>query len=295
VKAGGKIAFAGEKGAFAESALFRFFGEEAESLGLHAFTDVFAAVEGGEARYGVIPLENSLAGSVRENYDSFLAFPGVIIAGEVKLRVVHHLLVLPGASLEGILTVRSHPQALAQCAAFLEGHPQWRREPWSNTAAAASSLRREAGEGGLAVAAIASERAARLNGLVTLQAGIETNPANFTRFVVIARKDDEAIRDGAALLNNSDNDRGGRGWKATVLFSLPDEPGSLYFCLKVLYEGGVNLSKIESRPIHGQPWHYFFYLDLWVPSGRDGFETALGELRKAAGEFHFLGAYPAAE
>jgi len=227
-------------------------------------------------------MENSLAGSVWENYDLFLAYPKVVIRGEVKLRVIHTLIVSPEAAWGTVEVVRSHPQALAQCTEFLEARPGWRREAWSNTAAAVLSITREPEETRRRVAAIGSAEAARLYGLRVLLPGIETNQANFTRFVIIAP--------GEGLPGEA---QGGRPDKASVMFTLEDKPGSLYHCLQVLYENGINLSKIESRPLLGRPWEYLFYLDMCFPE-EGAFERARGELEKRTRDFHLLGMYPAA-
>jgi 3-deoxy-7-phosphoheptulonate synthase len=280
------IAFCGEHGAFAEIALFRAFGEEASSLPVPAFAAVFDAVLDGSAAFGVIPVENSLAGSVHENYDLFLRYPDTVIAGEIKIRVIHNLIVHPGAGWDTINIVRSHPQALAQCKAFLDQHPGWQLEAWNNTAAAVVSIAKEE-KNPLAIAAIASGAAAKLYGLNILKSGIETNTANYTRFVIISRgQGEEAPR--LPYSGGEPND------KASVVFAIKDEPGSLYGCLKLLAEWNINLSKIESRPIHGQPWHYMFYLDLSIPPDNSVFEAAINDLKKRTEDFHFLGSYKAA-
>lgn len=280
------VAFCGEHGAFAELALFRAFGENAANLPAATFAAVFDAVLDGSAAFGVIPVENSLAGSVHENYDLFLRYPGIAIVGEIKIRIVHNLIVHPDAGWDTIQVVRSHPQGLAQCKAFLDQHSGWRLEAWSNTAAAVVSIVKEEKDP-LAIAAIASGAAARLNGLKILKEGIETNAANYTRFVIISRRRGEEAPCPSCLGGEPDN-------KASVVFAIKDEPGSLYGCLKILADHNINLSKIESRPIHGQPWHYMFYLDVSVPSDRSVFEAAIGALKKRTEDFHFLGSYRAA-
>jgi 3-deoxy-7-phosphoheptulonate synthase len=278
-------AFCGEHGAFAELALFRAFGDDAPNLPAASFAAVFDAVFEGSAAFGVIPVENSLAGSVHENYDLFLKYPDIAIVGEIKIRVVHNLIVHPDADWDAVKIVRSHPQALAQCKVFLDQHPGWRLEAWNNTAAAVVSISKEADP--RAVAAIASDTAAELNGLKILKTGIETNSANFTRFVIIGRKQDGKAPRPSRLGGGPDD-------KASVVFAAKDEPGSLYSCLKILADSNINLSKIESRPIHGQPWHYMFYLDLNIPPDRDSFNAAIGGLKKRTEDFYFLGSYKAA-
>jgi 3-deoxy-7-phosphoheptulonate synthase len=280
------IAFCGEHGAFAELALFRAFGEDAADLPAATVAAVFAAVFDGSAAFGVVPVENSLAGSIHENYDLFLQYPDIAIVGEIKIRIVHNLIVHPGAGWDTIKIVRSHPQGLAQCKAFLDQHPDWQLEAWNNTATAVVSIVKEE-KNPLAIAAIASGEAAKLNGLKILKAGIETNTANYTRFVIISRRQGEDTPCPLCPGGEPNN-------KASVVFAIKDEPGSLYSCLQILAERNVNLSKIESRPIHGQPWHYMFYLDVSVPPDREAFEAAFSALKEKTEDFHFLGFYRAA-
>jgi 3-deoxy-7-phosphoheptulonate synthase len=215
-----------------------------------------------------------------------MQYPDIAIVGEITLRVVHCLIVHPDAGWDTIKTVRSHPQALAQCKVFLDSHPDWVREAWSNTAVAVGSIPPE-GEERLHIAAIASDVAARLKGLKVLREGIETNSANYTRFCVISRKQGgvPAYPPGPAKAHN----------KASVVCSIKDEPGSLYSCLQALTERKINLSKIESRPIHGQPWHYRFYLDGVIPPEPGVFEAAIEALKAHTEDFHLLGSYRAAE
>jgi 3-deoxy-7-phosphoheptulonate synthase len=281
------VAFTGESGAFAELALIRAFGEDAGRLQTDTFGEVFDAVLEGKAAFGIVPIENSLAGSVHENYDLFMRYPDIAIAGEIKLRIVHCLIAHEGASTDSIKTIRSHPQGLAQCGAFLAKHPHWRLETWNNTAAAVLSIAGETdGEAVKAVAAIASEAAAKAHGLKVLASGIETDPRNYTRFVILARKDGGGARVPPSMGERTPD-------KASLIFSVKDEPGSLYNCLKILSEEGINLSKLESRPILGQPWNYLFYVDVSIPDSAAVFEAALDKLKARTGSFYFLGSYHA--
>jgi 3-deoxy-7-phosphoheptulonate synthase len=179
------VAYNGESGAFAEQALMRIFGEEAKRTQVHSFKAVFDAVLDGSACAGVVPVENSLSGSIHENYDLFLRYPDIAIVGEVKLRIVHCLIADERASLDSISIVRSHPQGFAQCMEFLDKYPSWQKEPCNDTASAVASIARE---GAVKVAAIAGEAAAKAHGLKVLREGIETNPLNYTRFLVISRR-----------------------------------------------------------------------------------------------------------
>jgi 3-deoxy-7-phosphoheptulonate synthase len=287
-------AFSGESGAFAEQALMRAFGEEAPRLSCSGFAAVFDAVLEGSAAYGVVPVENSLAGSVHENYDLLLRYPDIAMVGELKLRIVHCLIADKRADLESIAIIRSHPQGFAQCRDFLDKHPQWQLEPYNNTATAAASIARE---GAVKVAAIAGEAAAKAHGLKVLKAGIETNPLNYTRFVIISRRygpegdgrGNSALRQGRVPPSMGSEPPN----KASLVFSVSDEPGSLFACLKILSERGINLSKLESRPIQGQPWRYLFYADVSIPQTEGLFDTVMEELKTKTEDFRFLGAYRA--
>jgi 3-deoxy-7-phosphoheptulonate synthase len=274
------VAFCGESGAYAEQALMRIFGEESPRIQAASFTGLFDAVLDGSASAGVVPVENSQTGSIHENYDLFLRYPDIAIVGELKLRIVHCLIADERADTESIRIVRSHPQGFAQCKEFLDKHPEWTLEPATTTATAVASIARE---GAVKVAAIAGEAAAKAHGLKILREGIETNPLNYTRFVVMA------LRQGAVPPSLGS----GKPNKASLVFSVPDEPGSLFACLQILSDKGINLSKLESRPIQGKPWEYLFYIDVSIPKGEGDFDKAIAELKTKTRDFHFLGAYRA--
>ncbi|MDR1575263.1 MAG: 3-deoxy-7-phosphoheptulonate synthase [Treponema sp.] len=284
--AGAPVAFSGESGAYAEQALMRAFGDEAARLQTDGFKPVFDAVLDGSASAGVIPVENSLAGSVHENYDLFVRYPDIAMVGELKLRIVHCLIADERADIDSIGVIRSHPQGFAQCKEFLDRHPAWILEPYNNTATAVASIVRD---GAVKVAAIAGEAAARAHGLKVLKEGIETNPLNYTRFAIIARRAGDKAPVPPSLGSIKPT-------KASFVFSLPNsnEPGSLFSCLKIMSERGINLSKLESCPIQGKPWEYLFYVDVSVPDSAEVFDEVLAELKTRTREFYFLGAYRAA-
>jgi 3-deoxy-7-phosphoheptulonate synthase len=285
----GKAAFSGESGAYAEQALIRVFGEEFPRLSVSSFRAVFDAVLDGSAIAGVVPVENSLTGSIHENYDLFLRYPDIGIVGELKLRIVHCLIALEGTTLASIQIIRSHPQGFAQCQEFLNQYPQWQHETYTNTATAVASIAREGSlqkEARGAIGAIAGEAAAKEFGLKILKAGIETNPLNYTRFVIISRK----LGDTAAVLPSLGSDKPN---KASLVFSVPDTPGSLFACLQTVSEKGINLSKLESRPIQGQPWRYLFYVDVSIPDIPGVFDAAITALKTKTEDFRFLGSYRA--
>ncbi|TVQ38867.1 MAG: 3-deoxy-7-phosphoheptulonate synthase [Spirochaetaceae bacterium] len=270
------IAFQGERGAFSELALLRYFHAETVIPSPQPdFRTVFAAVLQNRCRYGIIPLENSLAGSIHENFDLLLQFPDVSIVGEVKIRIIHSLIGTPEAVLGDIKHVYSHPQGLAQCARFLDEHPDWERVPFYDTAGSVAHVARL---GDRTVAAIANAEAAAVYKMQVLKDGLETNPQNYTRFAVVARTEDAHVD---------------RPSKASIVFSTPDTPGALLSCMAILSNRNLNLKKLESRPILGKPWQYMFYLDIELPENPQPFEQAMQELAVAAQELRLLGKYRA--
>jgi prephenate dehydratase len=226
----------------------------------------------------MLPIENSLTGSIHENYDLLLQYPDLRIVGEQKIRIVHNLIVLKGAGLADIRRVYSHPQGLAQCARFLDTHPEWERVAFYDTAGA---VRYVADTGAKENAAIASEEAARVYGLTVLRQGLETNVQNYTRFFVIAREEQ-------ALPPEAGSRRPG---KASLCFAVADQPGALFKALKVLAERGLNMQKLESRPIHGKPWQYLFYIDVNLPEDMGVFLQGMEELKSVSEDLRVLGTY----
>ncbi len=271
------VAFQGERGAFGEHAIRRYFQEDANPVPVREFRDVFDAVLQGRTGYGMVPLENSLTGSIHQNYDLLLQYPDVRIVGEQKIRIVHNLIGLSDAKMSDVRRVYSHPQGLAQCGKFLDAHADWERVSYFDTAGA---VRLVAETGAKENAAIASEEAARVYGLAVLKAGIETDVQNYTRFVVIAR-------DGAALPTSSTRAPN----KASFCFTVADTPGSLFKALQVLAAHGLNMKKLESRPILGKPWQYLFYVDVDLPPDIAVFSRAVEELAKLTEDLRVLGTY----
>ncbi len=276
------VAFSGDSGSYAEQALMRVFGDDAARLSCGSFQAVFDAVLDGSASAGVVPIENSLTGSIHENYDLFLRYPDIAIVGEVTRRITHCLIADERASIDDIRVVRSHPQGFEQCREFLSKHPDWEQQPSVSTATAAASIARE---GATRIAAIAGEEAAKVFSLKVLKYGIETNPLNYTRFAVIARRGADGVPLVPPSLGSAPPS------KASLVFSVTDEPGSLFACLKILTEKGLNLSKLESRPIQGQPWTYLFYTDVTIPGDESLFQSVLTELKAKTKDFYLLGIY----
>lgn len=268
-----RVGYQGEPGAYSEDAVRRYFGE-CEVEPLPTVRAVFERVEIGAEDYGVVPLENSQAGSINETYDLLLRH-GTQIVGEVIVRVDHALLGLPGATLPEIRRVLSHPQALAQCEEFLATHG-WEIVPFPDTAGAA---RRLVEEGSPQQAAIAGRRAAELYGLEVLAESIQTFPENFTKFAVIG----ESPPPGSA----------GTPDKTSIVFAVADVPGSLHACLAGFAEQGINLNKIESRPQGGRPWKYVMYVDFAAGVEEPQARAALEALSKRTSFVRILGSYPA--
>jgi 3-deoxy-7-phosphoheptulonate synthase len=225
-----------------------------------------------------VPIENSLTGSIHENYDLLLQYPDIRIVGEQKIRIEHNLIARADATIEDIRRVFSHPQGLAQCGRFLDEHPGWERIAYNDTA---GSVRHVAELASKENAAIASEEAARVYGLSVLKQGIETNAQNYTRFFVIAREEQELPPEAAAR----------RPGKASVSFAVADEPGALFKALQVLANRGLNMKKLESRPIHGKPWEYLFYVDVDIPADAVLFSRCMEELKAVTEDLRVLGTY----
>ena len=266
-----KVVIQGERGAFSHQAAMQVLGLDIDVLPRPAFEDLFTDVTEGKADRALVPIENSLAGSIHENYDRLRARPLHIIA-ETQLRIRHCLIGRPGSSLASIRRVASHPVALAQCRDFFAKHPNIEPVAAYDTAGSVKDLLRP--DGPATQGAIASKLAAELYGGKVLMEGLEDDPQNYTRFLVLAR---EPLA-------------GGQPDKTSLVFTLRSEPGSLHRALGVFASRGVDLVKIESRPLRGRPWEYAFYLDvLGDPAGTVG--QALRELEAMAGEFRILGSY----
>jgi prephenate dehydratase len=269
------VAIQGEAGSFSHAAALEALGPDVRLVSCPTFEELFRAVEADGADRGVVPIENSLAGSVYEAYDA-LGTHALHVVGETQVRVRHCLVGRPGTTVAQVRRVASHPVALAQCRRFFADHPAVTPVPAYDTAGSVRDLMagRLAAEG-----AIGSSLAADLYGAAVLLEGLEDHPENYTRFLIVAR---EPAPVGG----------GGGASKASLMFTLPDVPGSLHRALGVFAERRVNLSKIESRPLPGRPWEYAFYLDVVGDPG-SGFAEALSELRGLAPGLRVLGAYPA--
>ncbi len=281
--------YSGKKGAYAEMAVGHYFDGNAEAQAVNSFTEIFRAVIDGKADYGMVPIENSTAGSVYENYDNLTRFEDISIVGAVTLRIQHSLLAPKGATLDTIKTVYSHPQGLSQCANFLEGR-NWQLVDTLSTATAASMV---AEKNSIENAAIANAVNAKLYKLDIIKEGIENNPSNFTRFVVIAANHVENNPAQAAL--KAQKGEGAAPNRASIVFSTKNESGALYNCLGVFKEAGLNLTRLESRPIAGKPWKYWFYADAAFDTGIEDvagyIQKTLDSLKETAEDIRLLGIY----
>jgi len=266
------VAIQGEAGSFSHAAALEALGSAVELVPGPTLEELFRGVETRRASRGVVPIENSLAGSVYEAYDA-LGAHALHVVGETQVRVRHCLVVPPGTTLADVRRVASHPVALAQCRRFFAERPTVAPVPAYDTAGSVRDLL----AGRLqADAAIGSALAARLYGGEILLEGIEDHPENYTRFLVVARE--PGPLDGTS--------------KTSLVFLLPNVPGSLHRAMGVFAARGLDLTKIESRPLVGRPWEYVFYLDV-LGDPRGAVAEALAELAGLARELRVLGAYPA--
>ncbi len=267
-----RVAFQGEPGAYSEAAALEHFGAVIGSFPCETFDAVFAAVESGACDAGLVPIENSLAGSIHRNYDLLLQH-SLPIVGEHYLRVQHCLIAHPGVALTDVRKVISHPQGLAQCERYLRSFPNVKTEAVYDTAGSVKIIREQ---GDRSTAAIASRRAAEVYGMAILAEGIEDDPANFTRFLAIAL---QPVAPG--------NDA-----KTSIVFTLNNIPGALFKALSVFALRDLDLTKIESRPLMGKPWDYFFYIDLVGSTDDPTVTRALSHLGEYALTLRVLGSYP---
>ena len=265
-----RVAFQGEPGAYSEQAVFNYFGN-VETQPCESFDEVFDAVVSGASESGLIPIENSLAGSIHQNYDLLLQHDLHII-GEYPLRVQHCLIAQPGVKKDEIKRVISHPQALGQCAAYLR-RLGVKVEPVYDTAGSVKMLKES---GSRDTAAIASRRAAEIHKMQILEEGIEDNAENYTRFLAISK-----------IATNPEGES-----KTSIVFTLKNQPGALFKALSVFALRDIDLTKIESRPLQGKPWEYLFYVDFIGAAHEETASKALDHLNEYALMLRVLGSYP---
>lgn len=270
-KEGVTVVFQGVEGAYSYAAMNVFFGKNIRSFHVDTWKDAMEAIKSQKADFAVLPIENSTAGIVQDNYDLLTKYDHVIV-GEQIIPCQHALVGLPGTSLEQIKDVYSHPQALMQCRKFLESHKEWSTHEFGNTAAAAKKI---AQDGDKTQAAISSPYAAEFFGLSVLKENIYTNAGNSTRFIIVTKEKIYCRRSG----------------KVSVSYELPHESGSLYNSLSHFIYNGLNMTKIESRPIHGRNWEYRFFVDFEGNLSDSAVKNALRGLEAETQNFRIHGNY----
>jgi prephenate dehydratase len=267
----------GELGAFSQEAARQLLGDRVEVVPYQRFEQVFRALRNGKIDAGVIPIENTLAGSVHENYDHLLHFD-VRIAAETNIRIVHNLIAPAGVRFKDIRKVYSHPVALNQCLRFFAQHPKMERTSFYDTAGAVKMVM---AAGKPDAAAVGSRVASSIYGAKILRRSIEDNRHNFTRFFLLYPSKRFPPRHSGALPS-----------KTSLVFTTRNIPGALFRALSAFALRDLSLTKIESRPLHGKPWEYLFYLDFLGSQDEPRVQNALGHLRELADFLRVLGSYP---
>jgi prephenate dehydratase len=268
------VAFQGTHYAFSEIAARQYFGQEIITVPCRSFADVFSSVQNGNSDFGILPVENSLTGSIYQNLDLFLEST-VSITGETSIRVEQHLIANPGVKIGDIKIVYSHPQALEQCRNFLSSLTHIETIASYDTAGSVKDIRNKQV---LHAAAIASRQAAKDYDMQIIREEIEDIPENYTRFYIISK--------AAQTLNNAD--------KTSIIFSMKNIPGALFKSLSVFALRDIDLLKIESRPLRGKPWEYFFYLDFAGNMQEERCRNAIRHLEEITSFLKVLGSYKSA-
>jgi prephenate dehydratase len=272
-----RTAFQGEPGAFSQVAVRQFLGDRGQIVPCQRFEEVFRSLAEKQVDAAVIPIENTLHGSVHENYDHLLHFNLPIVA-ETHVRIAHNLIAAPGVSFKRIRRVFSHPVALNQCLDFFAQNPHLERVPFYDTAGSVKMLIEEKLADG---AAIASAVAADIYGARVLRRNIEDDPSNFTRFFLL--RNEPRVRRPKAVSGE---------WKTSLVFTTRNTPGALFRSLGAFALRDISLAKIESRPLRGKPWEYLFYVDFHGHLDDPRAQKALGHLAEVADFFRVLGCYP---
>ena len=265
------IAYQGEPGSFSEQAAQNFFGDKAPLRPSQTFSEVFTYVENTSGSYGIVPIENSLFGSIHQVYDLLLKHKLYII-GEIKLRIELHLMALPATKIKNVCSIYSQLQAIGQCEQYLGKLKNVKVEAVHDTAAAARLVRERQQHD---VAAIASEKAAQTHRLHILKRNVESDHRNFTRFIALSRKPVSVHEK----------------FKTSIVFSTKNIPGALFKALAVFALREINLMKIESRPLIGKPWEYLFYLDVEGNPDHRPLKQALNHLKEMCTFVRVLGSY----
>jgi prephenate dehydratase len=267
-----KVVYQGERGCNSDVASNKFFPKNVKRIGVKTFRDIFEKVNTEKDTYGVVPVENSLTGSIHQNYDLLLEYD-LWVTGEVKLRIIHNLLAPPGAALESIKEIWSHPEALAQCRDFLASHPEYKVVSVYDTAGAAKIVKEEKRKD---VAIIAGPQVAKLYDFKKLKEGIESHPDNFTRFLIISKE---------RKIYTGENAR------TMLVFGVKNEPGILFRCLSIFALRNIDLTKLESRAVVGKPYEYLFYIDFKGSLENENCNHAVENLKEVVAYIKLLGSY----
>ena len=266
-----RIVFQGTEGAYSQLALKEYFGNHTDSWHVDTWRDAMEAIKNGEADYAVLPIENSSAGIVSENYDLMVEYDNCIV-GEQIIRIDHALLALKDAKMEDITDIYSHPQALMQCSRYLDAHREWEKHSCKNTAMASQKVKED---GKIHKAAIASKLNAKIYGLQVLEEAIQDNKDNYTRFIIVT---------GQKIFEKNAK-------KISICFEIPHESGSLYHKLSHFIYNGLNMNKIESRPVQGKAWEYRFFVDFDGNLNDAAVQNALRGLKEETIRSKILGNY----
>ena len=276
-----RVSFQGELGAFSQVAVRQLAGEDFIPVPLPAFQEVFESVVSGKCHAAVIPIENTLHGSIHENYDHLLRYD-LPIRGETFVRIVHNLMAYPGVRFTNIKRIYSHPVALNQCRQFFEANPGMERVPFYDTAGSVKMLMEQSLKD---AGAIASATAAEIYGARILRKSIEDDRENYTRFFLLERPKRSA-KSGMAVPDLK--------YKTSLVFTVRNIAGALFRSLSAFALRDLNMTKIESRPLRGKPWEYLFYLDFIGHKDDPVSRNALGHLAELADTLRVLGCYPVA-
>ena len=266
-----RIVFQGTEGAYSQLALKEYFGNHTDSWHVDTWRDAMEAIKNGEADYAVLPIENSSAGIVSENYDLMVEYDNCIV-GEQIIRIDHALLALKDAKMEDITDIYSHPQALMQCSRYLDAHREWEKHSCKNTAMASQKVKED---GKIHKAAIASKLNAKIYGLQVLEEAIQDNKDNYTRFIIVT---------GQKIFEKNAK-------KISICFEIPHESGSLYHKLSHFIYNGLNMNKIETRPVLGKAWEYRFFVDFDGNLNDAAVQNALRGLKEETIRLKILGNY----
>jgi prephenate dehydratase len=267
------LAFQGEKGAYSEDAGVKFFNGKITTKPCRSFEDVFLAVKKKTAYYGIIPIENTLAGSLYTNYDLLLKY-NLKIAGEINYKVTHSLIALPGVKLSEIKKIYSHPSALMQCEKFLSSLKKTEKIEFYDTAGSVLYIKSKQLKDS---AAVASGFSAKIYKMKVLAKSIEDQHENYTRFLILSQEGNSYTKGNV---------------KTSIVFSLPNEPGILFKSLSVFALRNINLTKIESRPLKSKPFEYYFYADFIGGEKDEKCRQAINHLKEIAVYIKILGTYP---